>query len=43
MRWTQIVKNMIAGGASSFTEVGPGSVLQGLIKKVDRAMACASA
>ncbi len=43
VRWTQIVKNMIAGGASSFTEVGPGSVLQGLIKKVDRAMACVSA
>ncbi len=43
VRWTQIVKNMIADGATSFTEVGPGSVLQGLIKKVDRAMACASA
>lgn len=43
VRWTQIVKNMIAGGATSFTEVGPGSVLQGLIKKVDRTMACASA
>jgi [acyl-carrier-protein] S-malonyltransferase len=36
VRWTQIVQNMIADGASSFTEVGPGSVLQGLIKKVDR-------
>jgi len=43
VRWTQIVKNMISDGATSFTEVGPGSVLQGLIKKVDRAMACASA
>ncbi len=43
VRWTQIVKNMIADGATSFTEVGPGSVLQGLIKKIDRAMACASA
>ena len=43
VRWTQTVINMIAGGATSFTEVGPGTVLQGLIKKVDRAMACASA
>jgi [acyl-carrier-protein] S-malonyltransferase len=29
---------MIEGGATSFTELGPGNVLQGLIKKVDRAM-----
>jgi len=36
VKWTQTVKNMLADGASSFTEVGPGSVLQGLIKKVDR-------
>jgi [acyl-carrier-protein] S-malonyltransferase len=36
VRWTQSVINMIAGGATSFTEVGPGSVLQGLIKKVDK-------
>jgi [acyl-carrier-protein] S-malonyltransferase len=35
VRWTQIVKNMLADGATSFTEVGPGSVLQGLIKKVN--------
>ena len=34
--WTQTVINMIAGGASHFIEVGPGSVLQGLIKKVNR-------
>lgn len=34
--WTQTIKNMIADGATSFTEVGPGTVLQGLIKKVDR-------
>ncbi len=38
VKWTQIVKNMIADGAASFTEVGPGTVLQGLVKKVDRAM-----
>jgi [acyl-carrier-protein] S-malonyltransferase len=36
VKWTQSVINMIAGGATSFTEVGPGSVLQGLIKKVNR-------
>ncbi len=36
VRWTQTVKNMLRDGASSFTEVGPGKVLQGLIKKVDR-------
>lgn len=36
VKWTQIMKNMLADGASSFTEVGPGKVLQGLLKKVDR-------
>jgi [acyl-carrier-protein] S-malonyltransferase len=36
VRWTQTVINMISDGASSFVEVGPGSVLQGLIKKVNR-------
>ncbi|MFZ4455834.1 MAG: ACP S-malonyltransferase [Bacteroidales bacterium] len=35
VRWTQTVRNMIADGGKDFTEVGPGSVLQGLIKKVD--------
>jgi len=34
VRWTQSVQNMISDGATSFVEVGPGSVLQGLIKKV---------
>jgi [acyl-carrier-protein] S-malonyltransferase len=35
VRWTQTVQRMIADGATSFTEVGPGNVLQGLIRKVD--------
>ena len=35
VRWTQTVKNMIADGATDFTECGPGAVLQGLIKKID--------
>jgi [acyl-carrier-protein] S-malonyltransferase len=43
VRWTQTVKNMIEDGASSFTEVGPGKVLQGLIKKVDRSIPTQSA
>ena len=38
VKWTQSIQNMIADGASSFTEVGPGNVLQGLVKKVDRQM-----
>jgi [acyl-carrier-protein] S-malonyltransferase len=38
VRWTQTVKNMMADGATEFTEIGPGKVLQGLIKKVDRKM-----
>ncbi len=36
VKWTQSVINMIADGATSFTEVGPGSVLQGLVKKVNK-------
>jgi [acyl-carrier-protein] S-malonyltransferase len=43
VRWTQIVQHMLQDGATSFTEVGPGNVLQGLVKKVDRAMETNSA
>lgn len=43
VRWTQTVKNMIRDGAASFTEVGPGNVLQGLIKKIDISVSVASA
>lgn len=43
VRWTQTVQHMLKDGASSFTEVGPGKVLQGLIKKVDREIPTASA
>ena len=43
VRWTQIVSHMLEDGASSFTEVGPGNVLQGLVKKVDRAVPTSSA
>jgi [acyl-carrier-protein] S-malonyltransferase len=43
VRWTQSVLNMISGGATSFTEVGPGCVLSGLIKKVSRDVVTESA
>jgi [acyl-carrier-protein] S-malonyltransferase len=43
VRWTQTVKHMLEDGATSFTEVGPGSVLQGLVKKVDRRIETESA
>jgi [acyl-carrier-protein] S-malonyltransferase len=43
VKWTQIVTHMLQDGATSFTEVGPGSVLQGLVKKVDRAIPTQSA
>ncbi|MFU1858018.1 ACP S-malonyltransferase [Sphingobacterium sp. NGMCC 1.201703] len=36
VRWTQTVQNMLEDGATAFVEVGPGNVLQGLVKKVDR-------
>lgn len=43
VKWTQTVKQMMEDGASEFIEVGPGKVLQGLVKKVDRKMPTASA
>lgn len=43
VKWTQTIKNMLNDGATSFTEVGPGKVLQGLVKKVDRSVLTKSA
>lgn len=43
VRWTQTMHAMIADGANHFTEVGPGKVLRGLVKKVDRKMEVESA
>lgn len=38
VRWTQTVEKMVEDGATIFTEVGPGKVLQGLVKKINRQM-----
>lgn len=43
VRWTQTVEKMLQDGAKSFIEVGPGNVLQGLVKKVDRTVETSSA
>lgn len=43
VRWTQSVQNMVADGARHFTEVGPGTVLQGLVKKIAPGVEAASA
>lgn len=43
VKWTQTMNQMIADGTSEVIEVGPGKVLQGLFKKVDRAFPCSSA
>ncbi len=42
VRWTQTVRNMIADGATEFTELGPGNVLAGLISKIDGSVAVSS-
>jgi [acyl-carrier-protein] S-malonyltransferase len=36
VQWTQSIQAMVADGATAFTEVGPGKVLQGLILKIDK-------
>ncbi len=43
VRWTQTIEKMLYDGATSFTEVGPGSVLQGLVRKVNRSIPTFSA
>ncbi len=43
VKWTQSVEHMIADGATLFTEVGPGKVLQGLVKKIERSTETKSA
>ena len=43
VRWTQSVQQMIADGADLFIEVGPGNVLQGLVKKINKEVGTASA
>ncbi len=42
VRWTQSIQNMIANGATEFLECGPGKVLQGLVKKINKDAAVAS-
>lgn len=39
VKWTQSVQNMVADGCEKFIEIGPGKVLQGLIKRIDRKLA----
>jgi [acyl-carrier-protein] S-malonyltransferase len=43
VRWTQTIQNMVTDGATKFIEVGPGKVLQGLVKKISKDMEAVSA
>ncbi len=43
VKWTQSVQNMMKDGATEFIEVGPGKVLQGLVKKIERSIETSSA
>jgi len=43
VKWTQSIQHMIADGATHFTEVGPGKVLQGLMRKIDREVTASEA
>jgi [acyl-carrier-protein] S-malonyltransferase len=43
VKWTQIMQNMLADGVTEVVEVGPGKVLQGLFKKIDRELITSSA
>ncbi|WP_291869954.1 ACP S-malonyltransferase [Maribacter sp.] len=43
VKWTQSVKNMVADGATLFTEIGPGKVLQGLVRKIESSAETTSA
>lgn len=43
VKWTQSIQHMIADGATHFTEVGPGKVLQGLMRKIDREVTASGA
>ena len=43
VRWTQCIQQMVADGGTEFVEVGPGKVLQGLMRKIDRSVAASGA
>ncbi len=43
VRWTQCIQSMISDGGTEFVEVGPGKVLQGLMRKIDRSVAASGA
>jgi malonyl CoA-acyl carrier protein transacylase len=43
IKWTQTIQAMVADGGTEFIEVGPGKVLQGLMRKIDRSVAASGA